>query len=109
MRWGCTADAKDKIEIEGNPVPRCPKRLWLEDGEGLSEVLWLYSNYKRGQLPGAGGLQDQPAQLMTYFRIIDAAAAQIERLQEEKAERERNRNRNPGRGGARLVPKGRGR
>lgn len=81
-----------------------------EEEASVSELLWYYSNYKRGQLPEAGGLLDQSAYMMTMFRIIDGAVGTIERHHQEKAEREARIAANRGqRGGGRLLPRGSGR
>lgn len=71
-----------------------------EEEASVSELLWYYSCYKRGQLPEPGGLLDQSAHLMTMFRIIDGAVATIERHQQEKAQQEANRARRSGSGRA---------
>ena len=106
MAWGCEGEAAEKIEIEGEQVTRCPKRLFYHidpRSEDFGEVLWYYSAYKRGQLPNAGGLQDQPGMLMDLFKVIDGAVNTIEQMQTEKLKADRGAGNR--RGGARLVPK----
>ena len=94
MSRGCDGLPTLKTEIEGQLLTRCPKRLFLDHPDDMSEVLWYYSNYKRGLLPVAGGLLDQPALLMEMFKVIDSAmnAIEIERSKE-------------GRGGSKPKPK----
>lgn len=78
-----------------------------EDEAGISELLWYYAAYKRGQLPDEGGLMDQSAHLMDNFRVIDGAVNTVERLLQEQREKEAARGSGGRRGGGRLVPKGR--
>lgn len=71
---------------------RCPRRLFLEESEGIADVLWYYKNYKAGILPVSGGLIEQPAQLMEYFRIIDAAMSTVEAAKDAENEKKRKRD-----------------
>lgn len=76
-----------------------------EDEAGVSELLWYYANYKRGQLPEPGGLLDQSGHIIVMFRVIDGAVSTVERAQHDQMEKERKRGSGGGgRGGARLVP-----
>lgn len=62
-------------------ITRCP--LAMIDGE-TSMVLKLYSHYKNGYLPDAGGINDQPASLIKAFEIIESATNLArEKLQED--------------------------
>lgn len=69
-----------------------------KDHDGISECLWYYTAYKRGQLPESGGLQDQPGMLMSIFRVIDGAVGTIEADQQAERDRENAQNRRGGRG-----------
>jgi hypothetical protein len=93
--------------MDGVVQDRCPRRPFMpgdQDHDGISEALWYYAAYKRGQLPEQGGLQDQPGMLMDIFRVIDGAVGTIEMDQQAEAKRAAARGSN-GRGGARLTPK----
>ena len=99
---GCETVAKDKVVLDGFPLVRCPRRPFLEEGDGISDVLWYYKAYKSGMLPVSGGLLDQPNQLMEWFRVIDGAISTVERAKEAEADQKRKadaaRGRRPGRG-----------
>ena len=87
VAWGCEGNAKDKIEIDRELQTTCPLRPFMpgdKDRDGISDVLWYYAAYKRGQLPDFGGLQDQPGMLMDIFRVIDGAVGTIEADQQEE-------------------------
>lgn len=99
---GCHGPPKNKVKLEGQLLDRCPRRLFLDEGDGVSEVLWYYKNYKSGLLPVTGGLLDQPNQLMEYFRIIDGAMSTVERAKdEENAAKRRADEARAARGGGR--------
>lgn len=59
-----------------------------KDHDGISEVLWYYAAYKRGQLPDSGGLQDQPGMLLDIFRVIDGAMGTVEAIQQEERDKD---------------------
>jgi hypothetical protein len=55
----------------------------------VNELLALHQECKhRNALPEAGGVNDQPEEIMRWFRVIDERVAKVKR---EKEERERIR------------------
>lgn len=48
--------------------------------EGDLVMLELWNAWRQGHLPAAGGSGDQPALLMDYLRIMDAADATVARM-----------------------------
>lgn len=75
---GCTEDAANEYEIEGNVLRRCPLRT--VDGRSAA-MLEMFFAYKQGFLPNAGGWLDQPLMFTQSMAIIENYA---EKLKEEK-------------------------
>jgi len=99
VQWGCTAPAKEKVEIEGQLLTRCPMRLFLDNPTGMSKIMWYYDNYKRGVLPVDGGLLDQPALLMEFIVVIQGAVNTIQSAEDEEQKRKMRAAENKGRRG----------
>lgn len=106
VAWGCNGGAREKAVMDGKALDTCPRRPFMqgdEDYDGISEVLWYYAAYKRGQTPDAGGLQDQPGMLLDLFRVIDGAVGTIEMAQQEEARRTNARGGSGGKSALRRV------
>lgn len=52
----------------------------------MSEILFLFENYKRGVLPYNGTLTEQPAQLMEIFQLIENLHFEREQKTQEAAQ-----------------------
>lgn len=61
-------------------------RLFLDNPDDIGDLIWYYSNYKRGQLPLEGGLLDQPARMMDAFKVIDGANATLTAVRKTEQE-----------------------
>ena len=83
---GCEAPARQRLELDGVVVERCPRRPLLDNPRWLNEVFWLYSNWSKGILPDGSTLHTNPALLTEAIRAIDDAMheAKIERDQREQ-------------------------
>jgi hypothetical protein len=94
---GCVTEAERPLELDGEQLLRCPRRLALDEPKLLNEVFWFYKNYDRGILPEEGNLLSQPAKLMRMIAIVDEAkmAAQAEQREtEERRAQQRARMQN---------------
>lgn len=89
LTWGCDDAPRDKLEIDGFLLARCPKRPILDDPVGFSDLFWHYGQMQKGYLPEKGGLNDQPAKFMQYMRIIDRALDYCRSEQDRREEAKR--------------------
>lgn len=102
LQWGCDADAKLPLILDGEELKRCPRRPILEGPEFYGDLFWLYRSYQKGFLPEEGNLHSQPAALMEMFRIIDRTLDTCEQARREKeAKRKRRGGPPPARRGVR--------
>lgn len=85
---GCHEPATQPVELDGEKLTRCPRRVLLDRPDYFSELFWLHSNYSNGILPESGGLADQPHKLMASIRTLIRARQEAE---DEKDEREKRR------------------
>lgn len=87
------------MDIDGETVFRCPRRPILENPRLWNEIFFLYSSYKQGFLPEAGGLNDQPSRLMEYLRHVDMMVSECEeeRRRIEKTQPKKGRAKRKGR------------
>lgn len=99
--WGCHKNSALPLTFDGEDVWRCPRLPLKEDPDNIGQVLWYYSLYRKGNLPEAGGLMDQPGLLMDMFRVIDNAVADVEAHKQEEREQQAKKSQwNGGRRGA---------
>jgi hypothetical protein len=84
------------LELEGERVMRCLRRPLLDDPQFYGYVLNASGHYQRGLLPGPGGVLDQPALLMSYLAVVEAARldfqSQKDAQEVDKARRQAARN-----------------
>ena len=71
-------------------IYRCPKRVFLDDPVYIGEVVTSYRWKEAGFLPEPGTWQDQPAKLITLYRIADLAVSDASKYQDEAAKRKSN-------------------
>lgn len=86
---GCEAPARQRLELDGEVVTRCPRRPLLDTPQWLDELFWLYSNYTKGILPDGGTLLTNPAKLVDAFRVLSGAIALAETERDERERRQR--------------------
>lgn len=84
VQWGCQGNATSPLVLDGKNVDTCPRRPLLDEPGFYRELFFLYRAYQKGFLPEPGGLNDQPAYLISCFQVIDAAIAEVEREQDRK-------------------------
>ena len=75
---GCEKDIPTK-EIEGVAITRCPVKLITIESKLYLQV---YSYYKDGFLPNAGGSLDQSIKVMDVLQFIDNEKARMEKINE---------------------------
>lgn len=77
-RWGCDGDATEPIEIDGDIVTRCPRRMIKDQPELSADLFWHYRRYDKGLLPEDGGLLSQPGKFMECMRVMEAAFHKVD-------------------------------
>jgi hypothetical protein len=103
--WGCTArrwkepepfeidqpdnwvnPAQHPVHMMGETTYACPRQHVFQNPQMWSWMLKFYMFYKKGFLPQAGGLVDQPNKAMSVFALFDDANDRCDQaLAERKA------------------------
>lgn len=94
---GCETDAKQPVELDGEKLKRCPRRMLLDQPIYAGEIWWLYSRYSDGMLPEHGGLYDQPAKYLAVVRLLETVRAAADSENEQKEKRRKAIQANAGR------------
>lgn len=91
VQWGCTADAKLPIELEGEKMLRCPRRPILDDPAFYGEVFGLYRNFQKGFLYDEGSLGSQPAVVVDCFQVLEQTLGLVDDYRQEQAAKKKAR------------------
>ncbi|WP_162742359.1 hypothetical protein [Nitratireductor sp. OM-1] len=72
------------VTILGDTLYSCPRQNLHQNPQYWSWLLKFYGFYKKGFLPGPGGILDQSNKAIEVFRILDDANDQCDRVEDEK-------------------------
>ncbi len=108
--WGCTAirlrhpepgepdlprnwlrPAAQPVTVMGETTYACPRQHIHENPRLWAWMLKFYGLYKRGFLPGGGGVLSQSNKALEVFRILDDANDQCDRAEAEKLKKQQAR------------------
>ena len=86
-KWGCREPTTiPQLELDGQPVHRCPMRPWLFKSHSIAALLRMRQHWHEGHFPDAGTYLDQPLRLVRIIEILDAAHADAETVKRNREE-----------------------